>query len=106
MEYFIPRAHAREALERVLDFIARSGLAISMPIEVRWAAADTLPLSMGYGRETISIAVHVQQGEPFEPYFVPVETIMADYAGRPHWGKLHFQTAETLAPLYPVWDEF
>ena len=26
---------------------------------------------------------------------------MDDYGGRPHWGKLHFQTAETLAPRYP-----
>ena len=28
------------------------------------------------------------------------------YGGRPHWGKLHFQTAETLAPRYPQWDAF
>ena len=31
---------------------------------------------------------------------------MDDYGGRPHWGKLHFQTAETLAPRYPEWDRF
>ena len=31
---------------------------------------------------------------------------MDDYGGRPHWGKLHFQTAETLAPRYPQWDAF
>ncbi len=106
MEYFIPRAHAREALERVFDFVDRSGLNITMPIEVRWTAGDDLPLSQCYGRDTTSIAIHVRQGEPFEPYFVPVETIMADYGGRPHWGKLHFQTAETLSRLYPAWDEF
>ena len=29
---------------------------------------------------------------------------MDDLGGRPHWGKLHFQTAETLAPQYPQWD--
>ena len=69
-------------------------------------AAGEIPLSMGHGRETVSLAVHVRRGEPFEPYFVPVETIMRDYGGRPHWGKLHFQTAETLAPLYPAWDAF
>ena len=48
----------------------------------------------------------MRQHEAFEPYFVPVETIMRDYGGRPHWGKMHFQTAETLAPLYPKWEEF
>ena len=31
---------------------------------------------------------------------------MNDYGGRPHWGKLHFQTAETLAPRYPEWERF
>jgi L-gulonolactone oxidase len=31
---------------------------------------------------------------------------MDGYDGRPHWGKLHFQTAETLAPRYPKWDRF
>ncbi|MEJ7721759.1 MAG: D-arabinono-1,4-lactone oxidase [Ilumatobacteraceae bacterium] len=35
-----------------------------------------------------------------------VESIMDDYDGRPHWGKLHFQTAATLAPRYPRWNEF
>ena len=31
---------------------------------------------------------------------------MDTYGGRPHWGKRHFQTAETLAPRYPRWSEF
>jgi len=106
MEYFIPRKNAKEALERVLNFIKKSGLKISMPIEVRWSGADEFPISMCYGRETTSIAVHVEMGERYENYFVPVETIMMEYDGRPHWGKMHFQTSTTLAPLYPKWDEF
>jgi L-gulono-1,4-lactone dehydrogenase len=31
---------------------------------------------------------------------------MDGFDGRPHWGKRHFQTADTLAPLYPDWDRF
>ena len=31
---------------------------------------------------------------------------MDDYGGRPHWGKLHFQTAETLSGRYPEWERF
>jgi FAD/FMN-containing dehydrogenase len=31
---------------------------------------------------------------------------MDDYGGRPHWGKLHYQTSETLAPRYPEWERF
>ena len=26
--------------------------------------------------------------------------------GRPHWGKLHFQTADILKTRYPKWDKF
>ena len=31
---------------------------------------------------------------------------MDEYGGRPHWGKRHFQTAETLRPRYPRWDDW
>ena len=31
---------------------------------------------------------------------------MSEYEGRPHWGKRHFQTAETLEQLYPRWRDF
>ena len=32
--------------------------------------------------------------------------IMRGYEGRPHWGKMHTQTAETLSRLYPRFDDF
>ena len=51
--------------------------------------------------------MHVYQGtRAYDQYFTGVEAIMNDYGGRPHWGKLHYQTAETLAPRYPRWDDF
>ena len=50
--------------------------------------------------------MHVFEGMAYRPYFEGVEAIMDDYDGRPHWGKLHFQTAATLAPRYPAWDRF
>jgi L-gulonolactone oxidase len=31
---------------------------------------------------------------------------MNAHEGRPHWGKLHFQTAATLRSRYPLWDRF
>jgi FAD/FMN-containing dehydrogenase len=31
---------------------------------------------------------------------------MDEYGGRPHWGKRHFQSAETLAARYPRWAQF
>ena len=106
MEYFIPSEHARAAIDRVRALIDRSGFNVVMPIEVRWVAADHIPLSTAHGRPSTSIAVHMLKHQEFQPYFEAVETIMADYEGRPHWGKLHFQTHRSLAPLYPRWDAY
>ena len=106
MEYAIPRAHAREALERVLETVNKRGLPVNFPIEVRFAAGDDAFLSTAHGRETGYVAVHVSHGCEFETYFRAVERIMDDYDGRPHWGKRHYQTAATLRPRYPDWDRF
>jgi L-gulonolactone oxidase len=106
MEYAIPREAIPEALNRVRALVDRLGVPISFPVEVRVVAPDDIPLSTAYGRATGYIAVHVYQHTPYDQYFQGVEAIMNDYAGRPHWGKMHFQTAETLAPRYPRWDAF
>jgi len=106
MEYAIPQEAAAEALNEVRRYIDRSGLVITFPVEVRFVAGDDIPLSMAYARDTCYIAVHVYQGTHYQQYFEAVEQIMNGYGGRPHWGKLHFQTAETLAARYPEWDRF
>jgi len=106
MEYAIPCQNLVEALNRVRELVRRQGVQILFPVEVRAVAADNIPLSTAFGRETAYIAVHVYQGTAYDQYFQGVEGIMNDYGGRPHWGKMHFQTAATLADRYPRWDEF
>jgi L-gulono-1,4-lactone dehydrogenase len=106
MEYGIPREHGAEAVRRVFELIEREGLRVSFPIEVRFVAPDDILLSPSHDRATCYIAVHMYRGVEWERYFRGVERIMDSYAGRPHWGKRHFQTAETLAPRYPRWAEF
>ena len=105
MEYAIGERLV-EALNRVRSLVRSLGVPISFPVEVRVVAADDIPLSTASGRETAYIAVHVYQGTSYDQYFQGVEHIMNDYGGRPHWGKLHFQSATTLAPRYPRWDDF
>jgi L-gulono-1,4-lactone dehydrogenase len=106
MEYAIPRPELGKTLLRVRDLIEGEGLLVDFPIELRVAAADDIPLSTAHGRETGYLAVHLSAGTPFEPYFRAVEAIMDDVDGRPHWGKMHYQRAETLAPRYPEWARF
>jgi L-gulono-1,4-lactone dehydrogenase len=106
MEYGLPRDAVVECLRELRSFIDASGLHIQVPVEVRFVAGDDIPLSMASGRDSAFIACHVFERRGYEQYFRGVERIMSAAGGRPHWGKLHFQTAETLAPRYPEWNSF
>jgi L-gulonolactone oxidase len=106
MEYAVPREALPEALNRVRVLVDQIGVPISFPVEVRVAAPDDILVSTAHGRETGYIAVHVYKGTPYDAYFSGVERIMDDYEGRPHWGKMHFQRAESLAARYPRWNTF
>jgi L-gulonolactone oxidase len=106
MEYGVPREHGPEAARRVVEWVRSNRYPVFFPIEMRVAAGDDALLSPSYERDTAYIAVHQYRGMEWRPYFEAVEEIMSSYGGRPHWGKRHFQTATTLAPLYPAWAEF
>lgn len=106
MEYGIPFDAVPDAIGRIVDLTSRLPYPPMFPIEVRCSQADDAPLSTAFGRESGWIAVHQYIGVPYEAYFQGVENIMNDYNGRPHWGKLHFQSAATLAHRYPEWDTF
>ncbi len=106
MEYALPREHGPEAARRVIEWVRANRYPVFFPIEMRVTAADDAPLSTAYGRDTAYVAVHQYRGMWWRPYFEAVEAIMDSYGARPHWGKRHFQTAETLAPRYPRWADF
>ncbi len=106
MEYALPRDRGPEAVRRVLDLIEKRGIEVAMPIECRVVAPDDALLSPSYERPTAYVAVHQYRGMEWRPYFEAVEAIMDEFDGRPHWGKRHFQTHETLAERYPRWDDF
>jgi len=106
MEYGVPREHGPEVARRVIEWVRANRYPVFFPIEMRVAAGDDALLSPSHERYTAYIAVHQYRGMEWRPYFEAVEAIMREYGGRPHWGKRHFQTAATLAPLYPQWAVF
>jgi FAD-linked oxidoreductase len=107
MEYSVPRAAVHEALAAVERVIEREGLLVSFPVEVRVTRGDDIPLSTASGRDSAYLAVHMYRGTPgYERFFRAVEGELAAMGGRPHWGKLHFRSAEDLQPAYPRWGEF
>jgi L-gulono-1,4-lactone dehydrogenase len=106
MEYSIPIGQVGEALARLTEWVNKTGLTVNFPVEVRFVAADDIPLSTATARPSAYIAVHVYRGMRYEQYFRAVEAIMDPLGGRPHWGKLHYQSAATLAGRYPQWDRW
>ena len=105
-EHAIPRAHVVDVVRAIHDTIDKNSYDVNFPIEIRFVAPDDALLSPASGRETAYVAVHAFQGMEWEPYFRSVAAIMREVDGRPHWGKRHFGTPETLRPLYPDWDLF
>ena len=106
MEYSIPREHLVSALRQIVEMVEREKLRISFPVEVRVTGSDDVPLSTSSGRESAYIAVHMYKGMDYERYFRLVEAILAPMQGRPHWGKIHFQSAKTLQPCYDRFGDF
>ncbi|MEP9384866.1 D-arabinono-1,4-lactone oxidase [Nocardioides cheoyonin] len=107
MEYAVPRAVGMEVLGELVAAVERSDWRISFPVEVRVAAADDVPLSTGYQRANVYIAIHTPPGSPDRAdYFATWERIAGEAGGRPHWGKVHHLDAATLRTLYPRFDDF
>jgi FAD-linked oxidoreductase len=106
MEYNIPREHFRAVIAEIQACIEQRQFAVHFPVECRFVHSDDIWLSPAYQRESAYVAVHMYRGMPYQAYFQHVEAIFKRYQGRPHWGKMHTQTAESLASLYPRWHDF
>ena len=105
-EYAVPRESLGHVIAELRRAVPRLPDPVMFPVEVRVAAADDIWLSTAYGRESAYVAIHQYAGLPYRAYFDRFESIVAEVAGRPHWGKLHSLDAERLRPLYPRYDEF
>ena len=106
MEYGIPVEHVADSVRRVRQLTTTLEHPVLFPIEVRVSAADDIPLSTGFGRTSGWVAVHQYRNTHHVEYFKGVEAIMDDYGGRPHWGKVHYQRADSLDVAVPRWHEF
>lgn len=104
-EYAVPRAAVRDVVLALREWVDRHDEALPFPVEVRFLAADDVWLSTAYGRDTVYVAVHQYHRMEHARYFAAFEAIVAEHAGRPHWGKLHTLDAVRLRPLYPRFDD-
>ncbi len=105
-EYIVPREHGAAAVAE----LRRLGTAIAPLLfvsEIRSIAADTLWLSPFFDQD--SIAFHFTwQPRPAEVLAVlaQIESALAPFGVRPHWGKLFVGSAETIDAVYPRLSHF
>jgi L-gulono-1,4-lactone dehydrogenase len=105
-EYAVPRESLTGVLTDLRRAVPRLAHPVMFPVEVRVAAADDIWLSTAHDRDSAYIAIHQYAGLPYQDYFEAFESIVANVAGRPHWGKMHRLDAGRLRPLYPRFDDF
>jgi alditol oxidase len=75
--------------------------------EIRAVAADRLWMSMNYGQDTVGIHFTWKpERDAVEDMLVQLESVLAPFEARPHWGKLFDADAATLAPLYERMSDF
>lgn len=106
IEYVLPLEHLEAALGQMQRVIAALKFSAHLPLQIRFAQADSLWLSPAHGRDSACIAVRAPLGSEHADYFAAMTEIADRYDARPAWGSGHGKTARELAPLYPRWRDF
>ena len=104
-EYFVPREHGAAALHAVRKLAARIDPHLVIT-ELRTMAADDLWLSGAYDRD--ALAIHftwLPHPDDVIALLPDIESALAPFGARPHWGKWHRFDAERLAAVHPRIDD-
>lgn len=105
-EYLIDRADAPAAL-RALAPLASRLAPVTFVSEFRTVAADGLWLSPAFGRSSLAIHFTWIDDWPAVRVLLPaVETALAPFEPRPHWGKLFTLDAAAARAAYPERSRF
>ena len=105
-EWFVAREDAVAALQSLEDL--RDRIAPLLQIhELRAIAADPLWLSPSAGRDTVALHfTWVKDEVAVAPVVAAVEDRLADFAARPHWGKVFSTPPADVRQRYERYDDF
>jgi alditol oxidase len=102
-EYAVAREHGVDAV-RALRPLGPILAPLLLTSEIRAVAADSLWLSPFYERDSVCIHFTWKSLDAKVHAVLPrIESVLAPFKPRPHWGKLFVQSP---APLYPRLAEF
>ncbi len=106
MEYSVPAERGPDCFAELRDMINTRFPDLEWPLEYRTVAADDLMISAASGRPTVTISAHQDITLDDRPLFTACEEVFRRHEGRPHWGKVHYQTGAELAQLYPQYQRW
>ncbi len=106
VEYFLPLERWRDILVEMRRLMLRWHPLSVYPLEIRLVAAEDAWMSPNYQRDNLVVSISGQPGVDYWPYLRACDSLFAEFGGRPHWGKLHFMTADRVARLFPKYEGF
>jgi xylitol oxidase len=105
-EYLMPREHAVEAIEAVRTLAERMKPHLFVS-EIRTIAADDLWLSPSHSTDCVAFHFTWLQHIPEVSALLPdLDSALAPFGGRPHWGKVFETDRERLLAVYPRLNDF
>ncbi|MGQ0848618.1 MAG: D-arabinono-1,4-lactone oxidase [Actinomycetota bacterium] len=106
VEYFLPIGQWRDVLNEMRKLMLRWLPHSVYPLEIRVVAADESWMSPNYRRDNLVVSISGEPGTDYWPYLRACDSLFAEFGGRPHWGKIHFMTADRLDRLFPRFGDF
>jgi len=106
LEFSVPAGSGVGCFNEIREMMQKRHPDVFWPVEVRTVAADDIDLSPAYGRATVTVSVHQAAELPSDELFADAQAVFANHGGRPHWGKFHTLSADTLRDLHPGWNHF
>lgn len=105
-EYFVPREHAVAALKAIAQLGGQINPLLLIS-EIRAIAADSLWMSPCYEQDCIAMHFTWKQDWPSVRKVLPLmESALAPFSARPHWGKLFTMAPERVRSFYPRLADF
>ena len=105
-EYFVARSQAVDALHAVAA-LRHEVAPLLQTSEIRTVAADDLWLSPAYRRESVGLHfTWVADESAVAPVVAALETALAPFAARPHWGKVFGTPPAEVVGSYDRWADF
>ncbi len=105
-EYFVARKHAGDAMRAIRTIEQRLHPALVVA-EIRTVAADDLWLSMNHGEDSVGFHFSWERDwTGVRDALAALETALAPFAPRPHWGKLFLLPPSSFHHRYRRLGEF